>query len=51
MGVWQFVQDQVLGMKWLNELIGSALSLLGLDITTPSESTSMYMASPFATIN
>lgn len=32
MGVWQFVQDQVLGMKWLNELIGSALSLLGLDI-------------------
>ena len=32
MGVWQFVKDQVLGMKWLNELIGSALSLLGLDI-------------------
>ena len=32
MGVWQFVQDQVLGMKWLNELIGIALSLLGLDI-------------------
>lgn len=32
MGVWQFVQDQVLGMKWLNELIGKSLSLLGLDI-------------------
>ena len=33
MGVWQFVQDQLLGMKWLNEVIGSSLSALGLDIT------------------
>lgn len=32
MGVWQFIQDQVLGMKWLNELIGNGLSLLGLDV-------------------
>lgn len=32
MGVWQFIQDQVLGMKWLNELIGRGLSLLGLDV-------------------
>ena len=32
MGVWQFIQDQVLGMKWLNELIGKGLSLLSLDI-------------------
>lgn len=32
MGVWQFVQDQLLGMKWLNEVIGSGLSALGLDI-------------------
>lgn len=32
MGVWQFVQDQVLGMKWLNELIGRGLSMLGLDV-------------------
>lgn len=32
MGVWQFVQDQVLGMKWLNELIGNGLSMLGLDV-------------------
>ena len=32
MGVWQFIQDQVLGMKWLNELIGSGLSLLGMDV-------------------
>ena len=32
MGVWRFIQDQVLGMKWLNELIGGGLSLLGLDV-------------------
>lgn len=31
MGIWQFIQDQILGMKWLNELIGSTLSTLGLD--------------------
>lgn len=30
MGVWQFIQDQVLGMKWLNERIGRGLSMLGL---------------------
>lgn len=33
MGVWQFVQDELLGMKWLNEVIGSGLSALGLDLT------------------
>lgn len=31
--IWQFFQDQVLGMKWLNSLIGSGLTALGLDIT------------------
>ena len=31
MGVWDFIQDQVLGMKWLNELLGIGLSALGLD--------------------
>lgn len=31
MGVWRFIQDQVLGMKWLNELIGNGLSVMGLD--------------------
>ena len=30
MGVWHFIQDQILGMKWLNELIGKGLSMLGL---------------------
>ncbi|HAN20447.1 MAG: permease [Clostridiales bacterium GWF2_36_10] len=29
--VWDFFQNQVLGMKWLNALIGSGLSALGLD--------------------
>ena len=33
MGVWQFFQDEILGMKWLNQLIGNGLSLLGLDIS------------------
>ncbi len=32
MGVWQFIQEQILGMKWLNKLIGEGLSMLGLDI-------------------
>lgn len=32
MGVWELIQDQILGMKWLNELIGRGLSLLGLDV-------------------
>ena len=32
MGVWQFIQDQVFGMKWLNELSGKGLSKLGLDV-------------------
>ena len=29
--VWDFIQNQVLGMKWLNELIGGGLAALGLD--------------------
>jgi uncharacterized membrane protein YraQ (UPF0718 family) len=31
--VWMFIQDQVLGMKWLNALIGNILSSVGLDMT------------------
>lgn len=30
--VWDFIQNQLLGMKWLNALIGNVLSALGLDI-------------------
>ena len=33
MGIWDFIQNQVLGMKWLYELIGSGITALGLDIT------------------
>ena len=29
--MWTFIQDQVLGMKWLNEVMGKGVSLLGLD--------------------
>lgn len=29
--IWDFFQSQILGMKWLNKLIGSGLSALGLD--------------------
>lgn len=31
MGTWDFVQDEILGMKWLNRLIGSVLNAFGLD--------------------
>ena len=34
MGVWDFIQNQILGMKWLNGLIGRGLSALGLDVGT-----------------
>ena len=29
--VWNFFQDEVLGMKWLNRLIGGGLEAVGLD--------------------
>ena len=32
--IWSFIQNQVLGMKWLNEAIGRGLTALGLDHTT-----------------
>ena len=35
MGVWDFIQDQVLGMKWLNELLGVGLSALALSMAAP----------------
>ena len=31
--MWTFIQDQILGMKWLKVLIGNLLNALGLDIT------------------
>lgn len=32
--VWFFIQNQVLGMKWLNEVIGNLLIKIGVDINT-----------------
>lgn len=29
--IWLFLQDQVLGMRWLNKVIGNGLSVFGLD--------------------
>ena len=31
--IWNFIQDQILGMKWLNELIGTLLTACGLDVS------------------
>ena len=31
--VWDFFQNQILGMKWLNALIGRVLAAIGLDIS------------------
>ena len=31
--IWGFIQDQILGMKWLNELIGTLLTVCGLDVS------------------
>ena len=30
--IWGFLQVQILGMSWLNELVGSGLSALGMDL-------------------
>lgn len=32
--IWLFIQDQILGMKWLNVLIGRLLFSLGIDISS-----------------
>ena len=29
--MWDFIQDEIFGMKWLNRLIGSLLNACGLD--------------------
>lgn len=31
--MWEFIQNQLLGMHWLNDLIGQGLSALGLDVS------------------
>lgn len=32
--IWLFIQNQILGMKWLNEVIGGGLSAVGLDVSS-----------------
>ena len=32
--MWEFIQDQILGMKWLSSLIGRLLTAVGLDVNT-----------------
>lgn len=32
--IWSFIQDQVLGMQWLNGLIGSLLELVNLNLSS-----------------
>lgn len=34
MGMWNFLQKQVLGMQWLHDLFGTALTGMGLDISS-----------------
>ena len=32
--IWDFIQNQILGMKWLNGLVQNLLTLLGIDFTS-----------------
>lgn len=32
--IWDFIQNQILGMKWLNGLVQNLLSLWGIDVTS-----------------
>lgn len=32
--IWEFIQTQILGMRWLNLVIGNSLSAVGIDITS-----------------
>ena len=32
--IWNFIQEQMLGMKWLNALIGNILEKIGLDVSS-----------------
>ena len=34
MGIWNFFQSQILGMKWLHDLVGNGLIRIGLDVST-----------------
>lgn len=32
--IWMFFQNQILGMKWLNSIIGKILNIIGIDLNT-----------------
>ncbi len=32
--IWDFIQEQILGMKWLNQWIGNLLSGMGIDLNS-----------------
>ena len=32
--MWEFIQNQILGMKWLSSLMGDLLTAVGLDVNT-----------------
>ncbi|MDD2232956.1 MAG: permease [Sphaerochaetaceae bacterium] len=32
--IWDFIQNQIMGMKWLASLIGSALTAIGVDVSS-----------------
>lgn len=32
MAIWQWIQNELLGMQWLNRLIGRGLAALGVDV-------------------
>ena len=40
--MWTFIQEQILGMKWLNVLIGNLLNTLGLDTTEKIGGTTQF---------
>lgn len=42
--IWDFFQDQILGMKWLNDLIGGGLGALGLDTTNRWVASAQFFA-------
>ncbi len=33
--IWNFIQSQILGMQWLNSLVGDILTFFGLDLASP----------------
>ena len=44
--IWDFFQYQILGMKWLNELIGRCLNTLGINIGTRVDATAAATFAP-----